>query len=414
MSFFWRRESQGHLQVAGLMSGTSLDGLTIGLISIEPPERFSMVSLKKAVREAKFLGGKTYPFPRQLRDTLATIAETGNQITTAHLARANSEFGNFCADCVKKFVSGGNRIDLIGIHGQTVYHEAGQPTVTFQLGDPSPVCLAAKCEVVSDFRTMDTAAGGQGAPLVPMVDYLRYSEPKKARLILNLGGIANFTFLPRGAKLDDVRALDVGPANILIDGAMRKLYPSQTRDGGGRLAARGKVSRELMEYIKKKDDYRFLPMPKSTGRERYSETFLRGVLDQADKLGLSLEDIITTISSYSIFMIDYHVSQIERQFGQLDAIIVGGGGSKNRFLMEGISKMVPLVSTHDRYGVPSRFWESFSFAVLAFLTRYQIAGNVPSATGASQSVVLGRVNYSVKHGGSLYDKRLRLGFERRI
>ena len=386
------------MKIAGLMSGTSLDGLTIGIISIEKPKTFSTLEIKKLVREAKFLGGKDYPFPKRLREQLSEIASVESRFSTAFLARANSEFGRFCADRVKKFLD--DEIDLIGFHGQTVYHEPGSPTVTFQLGDPSPICLAANSPVVSDLRTMDTATGGQGAPLVPMVDYLRYGDAKKSRIILNLGGIANFTYIPRDSRIGDVRAFDVGPANILIDGAVKELYGS-SKDEGGKIAFHGKVSKDLMDRILEQDDFRFVSSPKSTGRERYSESFLRKVLESARELSLPREDIIATLSRYSIFMINYHIQMLLKEDSKrnIDEVIVGGGGSKNKFLLSELAKLdgIGKVSVHDNYGVPARFWETFSFAILAFLSYHQIAGNVPSATGASQSVVLGRINYPVMH-----------------
>ncbi len=219
---------------------------------------------------------------------------------------------------------------------------------------------------------------------------------------MNLGGIANFTYLPRDSRIDDVRAFDVGPANVLIDGAVRELYGlTKDIDEGGKIASRGKTSKDLTDYILEQDDFRFLPSPKSTGRERYSESFLRKVLDQAKELNLSKEDIIATLSSYSLFMIDYHIQKLLKEDEKkiIDEIIVGGGGSKNKFLLKGLAKLngIGNVSVHDNYGVPARFWESFSFAILAFLSYHQIAGNVPSATGASQAVVLGRINYPTKH-----------------
>jgi anhydro-N-acetylmuramic acid kinase len=389
------------MKIAGLMSGTSLDGLTIGLISVEEPSKYSTTVLKRVAREAKFLSGKTFPFPVKLRTDLSLLAETENRSSTSFLAKVNSSFGEFCAGCIRKYITAKDHIDLIGFHGQTVYHEPGQRTITFQLGDPSPICLAADCPVVSDFRTMDTAAGGQGAPLVPIIDYLRYNDTKRTRIVLNLGGIANFTLIPRNSRISDVRAFDVGPANILIDGAIRELYQSEkSHDEGGKIALRGKVSEALMDYIKMQDDFRFLPGPKSTGRERYSRPFLQTILDQANSLKLSKEDTIATISNYSLFMINFHIQQIMKdQKKPVDEIIVGGGGSKNNFLMKGIAEFDKsrAVSVHDSYGVPARYWESFSFAIMALLAYHRITGNVQRATGASRQVVLGRINYSAEH-----------------
>jgi anhydro-N-acetylmuramic acid kinase len=389
------------MQVAGLMSGTSLDGLTIGLISLKKPNKYSTTELKKIVREAEFLRGKTYPFTPKLRADLALLANTENQSRTSFLAEVNSSFGEYCALRTKRFIEARADIDLIGFHGQTIYHGPGSRTVTFQLGDPSPICLALNCPVVSDFRTMDTAAGGQGAPLVPIVDYLRYSDPKLSRIVLNLGGIANFTYIPKNSRIGDVRAFDVGPSNILINEGVRELYGSQkSYDQGGKIASRGNVSQDLMKYIITQDNFRLLPTPKSTGRERYSLQFLRKILNRAKHLQLSAEDIIATISYYSLFMINYHIRELVGKRNQsVDEIIVGGGGSKNNFLMKGISEFdsIEVVSVHDDYGVPAMFWESFSFAIMAYLTYHRVSGNVPIATGASRPVVLGRINYPSAH-----------------
>jgi anhydro-N-acetylmuramic acid kinase len=387
------------MRVAGLMSGTSLDGLSIGAISIDDPKSFSTGDLKRVVRDAKFLGGKTFAFPKKLHDELASNAAVESRLSTGSIARVNSDFGLFCAKCVGKFLRQMGRLDLIGFHGQTVYHEPGSPTVTFQLGDPSPICLASNCAVVSDFRTMDTAACGQGAPIVSMVDYLRYSDPQKTRVVLNLGGIANLTYIPRGARLGDVRAFDVGPANMLIDGMVRELY-GIAKDVDGKIASTGKASEDLMEYILKRDDFRSRPIPKSTGRERYSQSFLQKILDRGRELDLPREDIVATVSNYCLFMVDYHLEKLAKDEKRpIDEIIVGGGGSKNKFLMAGIRRMDRrrAVSTHADYGVPASFWESFSFAVLAFLAYHRVAGNVTAATGASKPVLLGRINYPATH-----------------
>lgn len=384
------------------MSGTSLDGLSIASISINKPAVLATSKLKKIVRAAVFLDGKTYDFPKKLQNDLRTIASAESQVHTSFIARSHAEFGWFSANCVKKFVGTGKKqLDIIGFHGQTVYHEPGSPTTTFQLGDPSPICFTAECPVVSDFRTMDTAAGGQGAPLVPIVDYLRYSDHTKSRIVLNLGGIANITYLPRGGTIDDVRAFDVGPANILIDGAVRALYSGQkTKDDGGSLAQKGKVSKEFLDHILKLDDFRFLPIPKSTGRERYSQTFLKNLLDYGEnKIGLSKEDIIATVSSYSLYMVDYHIKKLLGNSHEGLELIVGGGGVRNKFLLQGLEEISHALSvmTHDTFDVPARFWECFCFAVMAYLSYHHVGGNVPSGTGASSQVVLGRINYPMKY-----------------
>jgi len=390
------------LEVAGLMSGTSLDGLTIAQISIEESRSHSTEALKRICREAKLHSGITYPFPRDLRAALSALAEPGNRITTGVLAAAGKRFGDFAAKSFEQFLTRKSKVphvDLIGFHGQTVYHEPNSKlgTITFQIGDPSPLCFAAGVPVVSDFRTMDTAAGGQGAPLVPIVDYLRYGSADISRIVLNIGGISNLTLIPRNCKLKNVRAFDIGPGNMLIDGAVKKLTNSRKEfDEGGKIASNGRSSEKLLEFIKREDDFRFLEFPKSTGRERYSRPFLEKILSRAKSLGLSLEDIVSTISTYTVFMIDYHIREIvEMQSERVDEIIVGGGGTKNKFLLRELSRVRPetKISSHDTYGVPARCWESFAFSVIAYLSYHMITGNVPTATGAVRPVVLGRINY---------------------
>lgn len=391
------------MQTVGLMSGTSLDGLTIAQASIadDPPKTIG--GLKRAVREARFVASKTYKFPDVLRDTLAYLAEPTNskKISTKLISSASVELGKFATNCLKQFIRKESKtsIDLVAFHGQTIYHEPGSPkgrTITLQIGDPSPICYGLNVPVVSDFRSMDTSSGGQGAPLVPIADYLRYSNETN-RIILNIGGIANFTFLPKGGKLSEVRAFDVGPGNILIDGALIMVTKSRlSYDDGGRLASSGKKSEELFNWILRKDAYRFLPIPKSTGRERYNLSFVKELVQKARKLKLSNSDLIATVAAYTVFMIDCHLKFVEgRGKKKIEEIIVGGGGTRNSFIMDALTNLRPgmKVSTHDEYGIPSWCWESFAFSVIAYLTFHRTTGNLPSATGARASVVLGRVNY---------------------
>jgi anhydro-N-acetylmuramic acid kinase len=388
------------MQIAGLMSGTSLDGLTIAQISMLSSSPTTIEELRRIVRESKFVSAKTYKFPASLRKDLAFISEPRNAVSTKLICRAGVSLGRYAASCLEEFVKkvSKTKVDLVGFHGQTVYHEPGtskSASITYQIGDPSPICYGMNVPIVSDFRSMDTAAGGQGAPLVPMADYLRYSNGTN-RVIINIGGIANVTFLPKGRRISKVRAFDVGPGNILIDGALNALTNSRTRyDKDGKLAMKGRKSTQLFNWISERDDFRFLSIPKSTGRERYDYGFTQELVDRGRKLGLSAEDLIATISSYTVFMIEYHLKYLERTSGKIEEIIVGGGGTKNKFIMENLTNIFrhTKVSLHDDYGIPAWCWESVAFAILAHLTFNKVSGNVISATGAKKPVVLGRLNY---------------------
>ncbi len=391
------------MNIAGMMSGTSLDGLTIAEISMPNlPSRINPERLKELVRKARFLTAKTYDFPSSLKGELATLVEPRNAISTKLIADTSVNLGWFAAERLKEFVrrESHRNIDLVAFHGQTIYHEPGSKgkigsTKTLQIGDPSPLCYELKVPVVSDVRSMDVAAGGQGAPIVPIVDYLRYSGEGN-KLVLNVGGIANMTFLPKNDDMSKVRAFDVGPGNMLIDGAMSLISGSkQSYDNDGRLATRGKVSQGLFDWILRNDNFRFVLPPKTTGREKYDRSFLERLMSEGKKLHLSDEDLIASISSYTVFMIHYHIKQLKKKEGGINEMIMGGGGTKNKFIMGRLKELLPdtKISLHDSYGVPSWTWEGFAFAVIGYLTYHRITGNVVSATGATSPVVLGRMNY---------------------
>lgn len=370
------------MRVAGLMSGTSLDGLSVAYVDVESVEPF----------KASFIDGRTFAYPEDLRGRLLSIAE-GGRVSVKDIAYAHRDLGVFAKECLKSLRGEGwGAPELVGFHGQTVYHEGR--VVTLQLGDPSHIYVEFGCPVVSDFRSADVAAGGEGAPLVPLVDYLKYRDKEYSRVVLNIGGIANITYLPRGRGLGDVVAFDTGPGVMLIDRAVNLYVDSHLRyDVDAKIARRGRVSAELLDYILEVDDYRLMGYPKSTGRERYGGEFLNKIWGNAKRLGLSPEDVVATLSEYTVFMIEYHAGLVASRFG-LDEIIAGGGGTRNPYIMGRLkaNRLGVEVSTHEDYGVPRDYWECYAFAVLAYLTRTGYAGNIPSVTGADKGVVLGRVN----------------------
>lgn len=381
------------MRVVGFMSGTSLDGLSIGYVKIdgvEPP--FS----------SKFIAGRTFPLPESLRVALLKLAQSGT-VTSQIVANCNRELGVLATNSLEAFLRDESlqSPELIGFHGQTIYHQPSTDgTTTLQIGDPSPLCSRFNVPVVSDFRSMDTAVNGQGAPLVSVVDYLKYRSDDKTRVILNLGGISNVTVLPRGCDLASVLGFDVGPGNMLIDAVVDQLTYSKLKyDAEGEMASRGSVSKELLDSIMQADDYRYLPYPKTTGRERYGLSFVEKILSKANALKLDPDNVVATTSHYTVFMITYHLKKLKDRGLDLAELIIGGGGSRNKYVVQELKRDNPelTIKFHNEYGVPSSYWESYAFAVLSYLSHLGFSGNVPSVTGASRPVLLGRVNLPARH-----------------
>ena len=376
------------VRALGIMSGTSLDGLSVAYAEIEEGKDKSTFA---------FVAGETYELDRNLREKLLQIAE-GKKVTTSVLARAHWQIGSFSAKCVSTFLSAHSlpSPNVIGFHGQTVYHEPRRSgSVTLQIGDPSQLCYKFGSAVVSDFRSMDCAAGGQGAPLVPFVDYVLYSG-KKQRAILNIGGISNVTFLKSGCRLSDVIAYDVGPGNMVIDAVVRRLFGSSLAyDPQGSIAASGRVSQELIKYMWEIDQFHSIEPPKSTGRERYGKRFVDDVMAKASEMGLKPEDTVATVSYFTYVNIEQALKSLVQKYGPIDEIIVGGGATKNLYLMGLLSRsgLSNKLNTHQMYGISPDLYEPYAFAILAHFAINGYASNVPSATGAKSNVILGRINF---------------------
>lgn len=376
--------------VAGIMSGTSLDGIDVALVEITG-EGWD----KRVTTIAK----STTPYPRPVRQALLEISNADTH--TSRIAFLHFLLPELYAKAVKHLCSEERirlrQLDLVGCHGQTIFH-AGNPVrflgqrvaATLQIGDGSVLAERLGVPVVSDFRPRDMAAGGQGAPLVPYVDYLLLRDAKVGRVALNIGGIANVTAIPAGASPRKVIAFDTGPGNMVIDNLMSR-FTNGTRpfDKDGKLAARGKINASLLRLLLRDRFYR-RPAPKSAGREEYGDEFITHLMDT----GLPLEDIIATATALTTATIGIGIRDIVMKRMKVQEVAVSGGGAHNRTMIEMLQRELPEVRirpTSD-FGIDVDAKEAIAFAVLAHETWIGQPSNLPAATGARAPVILGKIS----------------------
>jgi len=403
--------------VMGLISGTSADGVDAALVRVRGCGEDSSVEL---------VDWSTFAFEPELRRDVLALAG-GKSCRAEEIAEIDFRLGEAFAEaalslCSKAGVDVGD-LDAIGSHGQTVFHRgaagradsrdhgggSGSVPCTLQLGNPSIVAQRTRVLTVADFRSRDIAAGGEGAPLVPLADFVLFSSKKLSRCVVNVGGIANVTFLPRGCSRDEVVAFDTGPGNMVLDAlACAFSGGSAARDDGGRLALEGKPDKRLLAVLLGHEYFR-LPPPKSTGRETFGEHYARDLMRQAARLDLSEADVMrTAVSLTATTIAEACRVHFPRSAGArrtalqtlrrlieggrfADQVVVGGGGVHNAALMQELRRELKPVEvvTCDELGVPSDAKEAMAFAILANETICGRPGNLPGATGASEAVVLG-------------------------
>lgn len=385
--------------VAGVMSGTSADGVDVALCRIAPGLRAGDSP------RIKFVGLASFPYPKAVRAELLRVMG-GSAASAPELSRLNWRLGEIYADCVEKAAAKfGVRVGLVGCHGQTVHHETAPVRVlgravrsTWQMGEAAVIAERLRCPVVSDFRPADLAAGGEGAPLVPMLDWCLFRSAKANRVLLNIGGIANVTAIPAGAGIEQVMAFDTGPGNMVIDALMQSEL-GKPFDGNGAVAARGAVLGEVFSELWR-DPYFAAPPPKSCGREEFGQAYaqrlkkLAGEADAADLVAtatfLTSTSVVEAISTFCL----PHFAQYAPDAARTE-LIAAGGGTRNRTLMlllgEGLAELNISLRPADSVGVPSQAKEGVAFALLAWLTWNGLPGNVPSATGAKRAAVLGKI-----------------------
>jgi anhydro-N-acetylmuramic acid kinase len=381
---------KGTMRFAGLMSGTSADGVDAAIVDI-------------AGRKVRLRAFEMFPYPPALRREILRLCRP-ESARLDNICHYNFVLGEVFADAVVKLYSKSrislSSIDVIGSHGQTIYHNPrsrryGRRAIrsTLQIGEPSVIAQRTGITTVADFRPRDIAAGGEGAPLVPYADYVLFSHNRLTRAVQNIGGIANLTFIPAGSKSDEIVAFDTGPGNMVIDGIIRLASGGKRHfDRDGKMAARGVVDNKLLGEMLRHPFLRRRP-PKSTGREQFGAAFAEQIYRRATDKRLSDSDIAATVTAFTA----RSIAQAYRRFlpAMPDEMILCGGGAHNRTLVEmlrGELEDVKILSTGD-FGISVDAKEAVSFAILAWATVKGIPNNVPGATGAEQPVVLGKIIY---------------------
>jgi anhydro-N-acetylmuramic acid kinase len=389
------------LTVAGMMSGTSADGVDVAIVRIRTSD--------SGGRKLKLLHQSSYPYSATLRSHVIRAMDA-RSISTAELARLNWRLGIAYAEAAEQAIKNyGQRVDLVGCHGQTIYHQgisapyAGRNIAcTWQLGEMALLTRAVKLPVVSNFRPADMVAGGHGAPLVSYLDWVLFQNSTRNRVLQNLGGIGNLTVVPAGASADQLLAFDTGPANMIIDAMTQTLY-GQPYDRGGKIAERGSASKAIVAQAMRDPYFRLSP-PKSAGREQFGERYSAEFLKVCRKRRLTREDTVATAtaftvesirSAYEVFVQPLLAASKKRALPT--DYIVAGGGARNatlmRMLTEALEPFHCLTTTTDTFDLPVQAKEAAAFALLAYETWHHRPSNVPAATGARCPAILGQVSY---------------------
>ena len=405
--------------VAGVMSGTSADGINVALVRIGSahnegagsgghvrPERSRSDGTPPII---KLLGHAEYSYPAKVRAAVLA-AMNATQASVADLARLNFLLGELYADAIlatqRKFRA---KAELVGCHGQTLYHQ-GQPqqflgkqvAATWQTGEAAVVAALVGAPVVSDFRPADMAAGGKGAPLVPYLDYLLFRDVTVGRIVQNIGGIANLTAIPAGAAAQDLIAFDTGPGNMVIDAVTYGMF-GKSFDRGGKIAASGTVIDSVLAQSLGKKFFRTKP-PKTAGREEFGREFVDHFVRAFGRT--RKEDVIATATALTARSIADAIrrfvlsggSKNETKNKNFQEMILSGGGARNATLVGMLTEcLAPLgiqLRFSDDLGLPSEAKEAVAFAVMAYETWHRRSSNVPSATGAKRTAILGKISYA--------------------
>ena len=378
--------------VAGVMSGTSADGINVALVRFQ--------TRRGASGKPTLIGHAEYPYAVNIRRAVLA-AMNAQSASVADLSRLNFLLGELYADAVlatqKRFRV---KADLVGCHGQTIYHQGESApylgrtvAVTWQTGEGAVVAARVGAPCVSDFRPADMAVSGKGAPLVPFLDYLFYRDSRVGRIVQNIGGIANLTAIPAGAGPEKVIAFDTGPGNMVIDAVMERLFGKRF-DRGGRVAASGTVDDGAIAKLMRTPFFREKP-PKTAGREEFGREFVAKFVRLCGRTNKA--NVAATATAFTVRSIADAVQRFVLRRARFAEMVVSGGGAKNPTLMgmlaNELSTLGVALRTSDEFGIPAEAKEAVAFALMAYETWHQRPSNVPSATGAKRSAVLGKISY---------------------
>jgi anhydro-N-acetylmuramic acid kinase len=391
--------------VAGVMSGTSADGINVALVRLDDA-RLDHSRDDSRSKKLKFqlIRHAEYPYPARVRSAILE-AMNATRISVADLSRLNFLLGELYADAVR---ATGRRlrekVQLVGCHGQTLYHQGEKESflgrrisATWQTGEGAVIAARLKIPVVSDFRPADMAAGGKGAPLVPFLDYLLFSDSKLGRIVQNIGGIANLTAIPAAAAKTKLLAFDTGPGNMVIDAVTDALY-GRPFDRDGRIASEGNILENVLKRQLRHPFFRAKP-PKTAGREEFGREFVGEFLRACR--GARKQDVVATataLTSTSIAdAVRCFVLPARSKRHTFHEMILSGGGAMNSTLVgmlaESLASLGIQLRFSNEFGLPSEAKEAVAFALLAYETWNHRPSNIPSATGATRPAVLGKISY---------------------
>jgi len=393
------------MRVLGMMSGTSADGIDAALVRMSgaPPSL-----------SAKFEAHHHVRFPARVREAILRIAN-GAPTTVAEISQLNfligEEFGAAAIAACKRWRVPIAKISLIGSHGQTIFHQGiaakflGSRRVasTLQIGEASVIAARTGIPTIGDFRPADMGAGGQGAPLVPFVDYVLYRDARRGRVALNIGGMANLTVIPQAARPGDVFAFDTGPGNMIVDALVESATRGRANfDRDAKIAMRGEIIPALLDRLMREPYLRKAP-PKTAGREQFGRAYAEKLIAWGKQHRARTEDAVRTATVFT----SLSIADAPRRFvfprARIDQLIVAGGGARNPLMMAQLAAVLPGIEIvpSSRFGVPSEAKEAFAFAVLAYEAFHGRSNNLPSATGAKRAAVMGKLVYgsSRTHAG---------------
>jgi anhydro-N-acetylmuramic acid kinase len=374
----------------GLLSGTSADGVSAVAVDITGSGSGTKLDI---------LAFETYDYSPEMKGEVFQLF-TPESSTVDRITHMNFVLGELFAEAALRLMVDHDidpeTVDAIGSHGQTIHHlprlrdsYSFKVRSTLQIGEPAIIAERTGVSVVADFRKADIAAGGEGAPLTPYLDYILHRSPDESRVLQNIGGIANLTYLPAGAGLGNVVAFDTGPGNMVIDAVARRLA-LEPFDQDGRLAEKGEADNNLLENLLGNPYFAINP-PKTTGREEFGESYATEFMQICQERGLGLEDTVATATALTVESMARAYEELLPDGAVIDEVYLSGGGAKNRFLVKSLrTRLEPIpVGLSDDLGLPGDAKEAVLMAVLANEHLSRNPGNVPGATGARKLVVLG-------------------------